>query len=160
MFEWPWEKSERALSSRLERELENAEKRRLESIDRMSQGVGTLSNQVMQAVSDIQNKLNVSDKEMTNRMDSIASNFKVLHKAVGDSHVASGQVVRILEDRIKKLEEEKNTNDFFETSGSTIKGRCMEGLSSCFSKYHLLLIVNLLFVATAAVMSLLIMSNM
>jgi len=167
MIEWPWEKSERALSSRIEEETSRAEHKLEERLGEMSAGVSqevsVLNNQVMQAVSSLHNKVKLSDKEMTDRMDHITSNFKILHKAVGDSHQAAGTVIQVLQDRIKALEEKSLTNDFFESRVPTCKGcggRIVEVASRCFSKYHLLFIVSCIFVMTLGALSLLIINSM
>jgi uncharacterized protein YoaH (UPF0181 family) len=157
MLDWPWEKSERALRT----QIEECKCQIADFQDSTRDEMSSLSNMLLNTTEAVQSSVEKRHELMSKRVATIESNIKILHKAVLDTHNASGKVVEILKGRMDRLEEKSLESDFFiQLDQQTIGLRLRNTFRRFFSRYHLLVITNILFMITAAALSYLLYLNL
>ena len=160
MLEWPWEKSERVLRTQIEECKFHVNDFADSARDEMS----SLSNMLLNTTEAVQSSVEKRHVLLEKRIETVESNIRILHKAVLDTHSASGKVVEILNGRIDGLEEKSLESDFFihprKPGDPSHFARIMGWWSRLSSRYHLLVITNVLFILTATALTYLLYLNM
>jgi hypothetical protein len=157
MIEWPWEKSERDLRN----QIEECRCQLDDFADSARDEMSSLSNMLLNTTEAVQSSVEERHELMSKRLATVESNIKIIHKAVLDTHNASGKVVEILKGRIDSIEEKSLESDFFIQTGKPSLWARLRTFGNKFSnRYHLLIITNALFILTAMALSYLLYLNM